>query len=315
VLNLDTTVVLLTPLYVRLARRVGVDPLPLAAVPLLLASLASSVLPVSNLTTLIATDSLGLTVTDVVGHLALPSAAAVAVGWLAYRRRFPTHLPAAPAPRPATPTSTATAPHGRAVTSDDRRALVVGGSVVAAVLVGFTLGPTFGIRAWVVALVADAVLVVVTRRLPWRRVPVLTAVGIAALGVAVAVLVPDGLLDGLLAHENPLALVGITGLATAAANLVNNLPALLISLGSSASSSTDGGATWGQWAWLLGVNVGAVLLPLGAIANLLWWQIVRVEGVTIGLRRYASITLPVAGPALLAAAATLALERVVVLHL
>ncbi len=37
VLNLDTTVVLLTPLYLRLARRVGVDPLPLAAIPLLLA--------------------------------------------------------------------------------------------------------------------------------------------------------------------------------------------------------------------------------------------------------------------------------------
>src|SRR4051794_22510143 len=67
VLNIDPTVVLLTPLYVRLARRVGADPLPVAAIPLLLASLASSVLPVSNLTTLIAADTLGLTVGDVVG--------------------------------------------------------------------------------------------------------------------------------------------------------------------------------------------------------------------------------------------------------
>ena len=43
VLNLDTTIVLLTPLYVRLARRSGVDPVPLALVPLLLAAFASSV--------------------------------------------------------------------------------------------------------------------------------------------------------------------------------------------------------------------------------------------------------------------------------
>ena len=34
VLNLDTTVVLLTPLYVRLARRSGIDPLPLTATTL-----------------------------------------------------------------------------------------------------------------------------------------------------------------------------------------------------------------------------------------------------------------------------------------
>lgn len=65
-LNLDTTVVLLTPLYVRLARRSGTDPLALALVPLLLASFASSFLPVSNLTTLIAAERLDLTVADVV---------------------------------------------------------------------------------------------------------------------------------------------------------------------------------------------------------------------------------------------------------
>ena len=41
VLNLDTTVVLLTPLYIRLARRAGVDPFPLALVPLLLAAFVS----------------------------------------------------------------------------------------------------------------------------------------------------------------------------------------------------------------------------------------------------------------------------------
>lgn len=51
--NLDTTIVLLTPLYLQLARRAGVDPLPVVLIPLVLAGLASSVLPVSNLTTLI----------------------------------------------------------------------------------------------------------------------------------------------------------------------------------------------------------------------------------------------------------------------
>jgi|GEM_PF-3811592 Na+/H+ antiporter NhaD and related arsenite permeases len=87
VLNLDTTVVLLTPLYLRIARRVRVDPIALVAIPLLLASLASSVLPVSNLTTLIVVDRFHLGVGEVVAHLGLASAAATAVGWWAYRRR------------------------------------------------------------------------------------------------------------------------------------------------------------------------------------------------------------------------------------
>lgn len=80
VLNLDTTVVLLTPLYIRLARRAGTDPLALAMIPLLLASLASSVLPVSNLTTLIVAERLDVGVGTVFAHLALPSLAATAAG-------------------------------------------------------------------------------------------------------------------------------------------------------------------------------------------------------------------------------------------
>ena len=92
VLNLDTTIVLLTPLYLQLARRSRVDPLPIVAIPLLLASLASSVLPISNLTTLIVVARLDVGVGEVVGHLGLPSVAAATAGWLVYRRRHPTSV-------------------------------------------------------------------------------------------------------------------------------------------------------------------------------------------------------------------------------
>ena len=69
--------------------------------------------------------------------------------------------------------------------------------------------------------------------------------------------------------------------------------------------------TWGMWAWLLGVNVAAVLLPIGALANLLWLRIIRAEGVRVGLRRYLGVTLPIALPACAAAIAVLVLERAV----
>lgn len=282
VLNLDTTVVLLTPLSIRLARRAGADPLALAAVPLLLASLASSFLPVSNLTTLIAVDRLDLSVGDVVVHLGPPALAACTVGWFAYRRRNPRTLRAGE------------------VGERDGRALAVGGAVVAGLLTGFVAGPSFGVDPWVVALVADLVLVVVTRSLPWRDIPVLTAAGVAAVAALVAVLLPADLLTGLLGVDHPIVTGGTVLLGAAGANAVNNLPALLVALGGVDQM------TWGMWAWLAGVNTGAALAPIGALANLLWWRILRDEGVEVSWRSYLGITVPVVIPALLAAAIALA---------
>ena len=286
VLNLDTTIVLLTPLYLRIARRTGADPIALVAIPLLLASLASSVLPISNLTTLIVSSRFDLGPAAVFGHLALPCAAATLVGWLAYARRHPTHL------GPAAEEGTI-----------DVRALRLGGGIVAALLVGFVAGPSLGVAPWVVVLAADAVLVVLTRWLPWRTIPAATAIGVAALAAGVAVVVPADALSGLLAHDRAAAVALITLVGAGAANLVNNLPATLVGL--------DGvdHMSWGMWAWLLGVNTGAVLLPIGALANLLWLRIVRAEGMRVGLAQYVSVTVPIALPALVAAAAVLGIER------
>jgi arsenical pump membrane protein len=285
VLNLDTTVVLLTPLYLRLAQRAHTDPVPVVAIPLLLASLASSVLPISNLTTLIVTDRLHLGVAEVFGHLALPSIAASTAGWWAYRRRFPTRLASGQA--------------GGA----DRYALTVGGSVVIALLVAFVVGPSFGIAPWMTATSADVVLIGVLRFVPWRAVPALTAMAVAALAALASVVVRSDALTGALNHSDPIALAGVAVAAAGVANILNNLPALLLAL--------DGvhRMSWGMWAWLLGVNTGAVFLPIGALANLLWLRIMRTEGNCVGLREYATITVPIALPAFAAALFTLGVER------
>lgn len=272
VLNLDTTVVLLTPLYLRLAQRTRSDPVAFVVIPLLLASLASSVLPVSNLTTLIVAARLHVRVGEVVAHLALPSIAATAAGWWAYRRRYPTRLAGGPAVSP------------------DWAALRVGGLVVSGLLVGFVVGPSYEIAPWMTAAAADVVLIAVARVVPWRNVPVLTAAGVAALAALVAVVVPSDALTAILRHSHPGALTGIAGGAAGAANLINNLPAVLLAV--------DGvhRMSWGIWAWLLGVNTGAALLPIGALANLLWLRVVRDEQLDIGVRRYVRITVPIRSP-------------------
>lgn len=283
VLNLDTTIVLLTPLYVRLARRTDGDPLGLALIPLVLASAASSVLPVSNLTTLIAVERFDVPLGAVVARLGPVSAAACVVAWLAYRRRWPSRL----------------ASSGSGAV--DRRALVVGSTVVVGLLVGFVIGPGWGVDPWLVVLLGDLALVVVTRFVPWREVPIATALGVSLVAAAVAVLAPATTLESVLAADGPLRVGGIVIASAALANVVNNLPALLLGLDAVESM------TPGAWAWLAGTNTGASLLPFGALANLLWWRIARDEGVSVDLRSYVRTVVPVALPSLLAGAAVLAL--------
>jgi len=287
VLNLDTTIVLLTPLYLRFAKRADVDVMPVVLIPLLLASFASSVLPVSNLTNLIVVDRFQVGVGEFLTHLALPSLAASVAGWLVYRRLYPRRIASPPSARP------------------DRHALGVGGAIVVVLLAGFVFGPSLGIAPWMTALSADVVLVALTRVVPWRDVPLATAAAVALLGAIVAVLAPSGALHHLVGHDNPFALAGIATGGAVAANVVNNLPALL--------AVVDGAhrMTWGIWAWLLGVNAAAVVLPIGALANLLWLRILRAEGVPIAFRHYVRMTLPIALPAFAAATIVLGVERIV----
>jgi arsenical pump membrane protein len=140
---------------------------------------------------------------------------------------------------------------------------------------------------------------------PWRDVPLVTAAAVAVLGVVVAVVAPSDAQHHFVSHEQPIALLGIASAGAATANLVNNLPALL--------AVVDGAhrMTWGIWAWLLAVNVAAVALPIGALANLLWLRILRAEGIRVGIRGYIRFTLPIALPAFAAAVLILLLERVV----
>ena len=176
---------------------------------------------------------------------------------------------------------------------------------MAVLLAGVLVGPSVGVAPWMVVAGIDLVLMAVTRTVPWRSIPVGTAIAVLAVAAVVAVVVPDGALAGVLARSAPLGLVAVAATATALANAVNNLPAALVGFDAVDRQS------WGLWAWLLGVNAGAVLVPVGALANLLWWRVLRAEGIAVGLARYLRLVVPVAVPAVVAAVSVLALERAV----
>ncbi|MCU1400455.1 MAG: Citrate transporter [Acidimicrobiales bacterium] len=294
VFNLDAAVVLLTPLYVRIAQRQGQDPVVLGFIPALQAALASSVLPVSNLTNLIAADRLDLGAGSFIAHLGLPSLASITVGGLVFAQ-------IARGPRSVPPTRTRDAAPDDVPTGDvppGDNALVAGAIVVIWLLLGFTVGERLGAPAWTIAAAALVVLAVRQRVVPWRQIPVHAAVLAAGLGVLATAAAPHLPVDRLLSIGGIPGELATMGVVAIGANAINNLPALLVTLpGLDAHHER-------VWAVLLGANLGPTLWVTGALSTLLWQATMRRLGHPISARRYAATAAAVGVPALGAAAAT-----------
>ena len=264
VLSLDTTAVLLTPVVLALALRLGLSPLPFAMAAVWLANTASLLLPVSNLTNLLAVGRLGLSVTSYARDLALPALAAVAVTVAALalwqRRALRGRYDVPEVLRP-----------------DDR---VLFGAAAAACLL---LVPALLAGAPVeLAASGSALLVGVAclwrRRelLRWGLVPWRLVLLVEGLFLVVQAVGPHGL-DDLLRHGlgAPLQTAAV---AAGGSNLVNNLPAYL---------ALERVVPHQQLlALLLGVNLGPLVLPWGSLATLLWAERCRAKGVHVGWLRY-----------------------------
>ncbi len=289
VLNLDASVVLLTPLYVRIARRTGIDPLTLAFQPVLLAMLASSALPVSNLTNLIAVAHSGASPVEFLVHLGPPSLLATTVGYACYRWVL----------KPGAPT-----PIERS--APDKRALLLGASLVGAVLVGFVVGPPNGVQPWMIALGADVVMLGLIgrdasgirralRAIPWGTAALAAALGVLAYAVSSQLPIAQ-----YIRGNGPGSLVRAIGLAALAANGANNLPALLVAIPALPSHPSSQ-----LWAVLLGVNMGPVVLATGALASLLWLDCLGRLGVEVRPLDFSRVGTKVGLPALVLAAGLL----------
>jgi len=279
-LSLDTTAVLLTPVVVLLARHVGLPPIPFALTTVWLANTASLLLPVSNLTNLLAQHELGgISPFAFATLMWAPALVAIvvpiAVLAVLYRRELFTRY----APERETP-------------APDRVLLIASAVVVLALLPALVSG----VAVWIPALIAALVLggfFVVRRRsaLTWSMLPwqlVLLASGLFFLVEAAHTLgLPDALTAVAGTGVDPVSLLRLAGSAAGGANVVNNLPAYL-AFESVADSPLRVAAV------LIGVNVGCLVTPWASLATLLWHSRLQALGVEISWLRYAGLGLLVA---------------------
>ena len=266
VLSLDATVVLLTPIVFATAARLRVNPRPHVYACSHLANSASLLLPVSNLTNLLAFHASGLSFARFAGvdraSLAGRGADRVAGAATDVRRR------------PA-------AAHGLLDPSPSARRLpwfALG--VVALALVGFALSSLISVApVWVAAAAALALVLrerprpgeVVRAAEPTFLVFVL-GLGNRRAGGQSARALERGRLAASPRHVASRACSAVASASAVVANVSNNLPATLIILPVAASSGP--GAVL---AMLVGVNVGPNLTYVGSLATLLWRRIVHAH--------------------------------------
>jgi arsenical pump membrane protein len=277
------------------ARRARVPARPGAYACAHLANSGSLLLPVSNLTNLLAFHAAHVSFLRFAALMALPWLVAVAIEWLVLRRYFRRDLPAATALPP------------RAGARLPRAPL----AVLALTLAGFALSSPLGYDpAWPAAGGALALLGPQLARHTARPGDVVRAVDlpllvfVAALGVIVRAVSEGGLertVDALLPAGAALpALLGATALAAVLANVLNNLPALLVLLPVAAAA---GPAT--VLAVLIGVNAGPNLTYTGSLATLLWRRVLHARGDGPSLGEFTRVGVLATVPVLVAATSAL----------
>ncbi|WP_432116047.1 SLC13 family permease [Streptomyces sp. S1] len=296
VLSLDATVVLLTPVVFATAARMGARPKPHVYASAHLSNTASLLLPVSNLTNLLAFTATGLGFTRFALLMLLPWLTAVAVEYAVFRRFFARDL-AAPADS-TEPPEPVELPLFALVT-------------VAATLAGFAVASATGVDPAWAATAGAAVLAVraLARRHTTPRALVRSAslpflAFVLALGVVVRAVVDNGL-GTVLAHllpdgTSPAALLGTAALAAVLANLINNLPATLALVPLAAGSGP--GAVL---AVLIGVNIGPNLTYAGSLATLLWRRIAHHHRHPVDLGEFTRLGLLTVPAALVVSTAAL----------
>ena len=291
-LSLDATVVLLTPVVLVSVRRLRTSMRPYAYATAHLANAASLLLPVSNLTNLLAFHVAKLSFARFTLVMALPWLAAVAAVYVVFRvffakdlRQPPDPVEAGPPPRPP----------------------VFVLLVVALTLAGFAVSESVGVAPAWVALAGASVLAV--RSLHRRHTSVVDIarsvnvsflVFVLALGVVVQAITLNGMgraISAVLPSGATLpALLAIAAVAALLANVVNNLPATLVLVPLVAPSGPVA-----ILAVLIGVNIGPNLTYVGSLSNLLWRGVLRRQNVEAGIGEYTRLGLCTVPAALVAA--------------
>jgi arsenical pump membrane protein len=302
-LSNDAAALVLTPVVYVLVSRFGLSPLPYVLACTFVADAASIALPVSNPVNVIVSDRLGVSAAGLVPVL-LPAALASVAALLGclfviYRSQLPARAPLTPAP------------DSWASWSGVPRPLLVAFGVAVVVFAvasaaDLPLGP---------ALTAVWLILVGVEWLSKRPDRPLDGIGwsllvfVASMGILVDGLSSTGITAWLAqlilgqVRDSPAAVMVVSAFAAAlGSNLVNNLPAAFVFAdavhGAGLSAAGTHAAAIGT---IIGADLGPNLTPVGSVATLLWFVLLRQRGLEVSTWSYIRIGLLVTPVTIVAA--------------
>lgn len=270
-LNLDTSVVFMTPVALHAVRARHGDETAFAFGAILMSNSASLLLVGSNLTNMLIFESHPVRGTVFAAHMLLAWTASVVLTILVvvvWRRRRLWRVSEA---------------------SSERGFGRVGPGTIAAVaavvLMLLTSQPALPVFA--IGLTLEVVDLLWRHRVQWREVVRVASPFVVGPLFVVAVLV--GWLGrnwhaagNLIAHSNSLTTAAVSG---ALSLVINNLPAASLFAGQTIAH---------PYALLLGLNLGPNAFVSGAMSTMLWFRLVRAEGLSPTIGQFVRIGFPVA---------------------
>lgn len=303
----DIIILTFTPFICYFAKNAGIDPTPYLFCELVAANTWSMMFIIGNPTNIYLATANGIGFMDYFGVMALPTLAAgltaFAVLYLMFRKKL--SLPLSPKPTEEKIT--------------DKRLLGIGLFHLGTCTLMLVISAYIQIEMWFITLCFATSLFVFDfayrelshtkgnelksclKRAPWEMIPFI-------LSMFVIVLTLDkynvtGLLSNLLECSKPEFSYG--GASFLTANIINNIP-MSVLFCPVIGYATEAVRQPAVYAAIIGSNLGALLTPVGALAAIMWSNILKKNNVPFKYSTYIKNGVIVSIPAMLAALAVLA---------
>lgn len=276
----DVIILTFTPFICYFARNCEIDPIPYIVTEFVAANSWSMFFIIGNPTNVYLATSLGVSFGEYFCVMALPTVFAglcsLALLYLLFRKKLAPPL----------------IPHDCEEQITNRPSLIIGLASLAVVTILLAISSYIGIEMWLVSLVGCAFSLIggaiatlaqkkslkpigkTLLRLPWQLVPFLLSMFVVVLSLNQC-----GVTEYLASVlQNANSALTFTTTSALFANVMNNIPmsVLYSQILTSVSQQNIMGALYGS---IIGSNLGALLTPIGALAAIMWNNILKTQNV------------------------------------
>ncbi len=298
----DIIILSFTPFICYFAKHANISPFPYIAAEFVAANTWSMALIIGNPTNVYLATAAGSNFIEYVKVMILPTLASGAVALVCLYLLFHKKL------------STPVQAEIQDITIQDKLSLWVGILHLGICTVLMAVGSYIGWEMWAVSFGAvislclfNAVISIVRKRAPkelgaclkrapWPLIPFILSMFVMIIslnGAGVTALIGD-----FLGSDHAVFKYGVSSFV--ASNLINNIP-MSVLFSSILESFEGGNVMQAVYATVVGSNLGACLTPIGALAGIMWGNILRQHNLKFGYLDFLKIGLTVAIPALAAA--------------